>query len=126
MLQQVLKVGMASVLLLGACTSSALAADDPLTDDQVVIKTEDGHRLLLPKDWPIERKAGVISPVPFEQYLSMKFDQVREGFNQTDAHFHTIEQRLQTLEQEHKTLLMRTRLLEEEQARGATKLKEGR
>ena len=83
-----------------------------MTDDDVVIKSEENHRLLLPKDWPVERKHGVVSTVPMEQYLSMKFDQVRDRFQQTTGRLDAMEHRLEHLEQDHAALLKRLRLLE--------------
>ena len=39
---------------LGACRVGVAAEDSSLTDDEVVVRTEGAHRLLLPKDWPVE------------------------------------------------------------------------
>ena len=105
-----------SLLWLVPAVPQAFAKDDPMTDDDVVIKNDDGSaRLLLPKDWPVEHAHGIISPVPTEQYLSMKFGQVRDRFQQTDAQLDALEQRLATLEQEHKALQLQVRLFEERQ-----------
>ena len=91
----------------------AQAKEEPMTDDEVVVKTEGAHRLLLPKDWPVEEKDGRIGPVPIEEYLSMKFGQVKEKFSDTEHQIGALEQRLQQLEADHKVLQKRLRLLEE-------------
>lgn len=86
--------------------------DDPLTDEEIVVKTEAGHQLLLPKDWPVERKDGLIAPVSVEQYLSMKFSQVREKFEEMTNRLEALERRLQQTEAQDKALQLRMRLLE--------------
>lgn len=93
-----------SLLMMGV--SAVFAANkSPLTDDTVVVKTEGSHNLLLPKDWPIKQEDGRLSPAPVEEYLSMKFGQVRTKFADTDARIDALEYRIAQLEQEQKALL---------------------
>ncbi len=92
---------------------SAFAKEEPLTDAEVVVKTEGAHRLLLPKDWPVEHKDGRIAPVPIEEYLSLKFDQVRDGFAAMDRRLERIERRLQQIEEDQRAFEQRMRFLEE-------------
>jgi hypothetical protein len=62
------------VAALGFAGVEGLAEDgEGLTDDEVVVKPEGSHQLLLPKDWPVEHRDGLIMPIPIEEYLSMKF-----------------------------------------------------
>ena len=109
-------------MLLGAMLAVALvsvgAEEDPLTDDEVVVRTEGAHRLLLPKDWPVQQRDGRFSPVPIEEYLSMKFGQVATKFDQFERRLSELEHQLQRLEEEGKTLQMRTLLLESSQQEG--------
>ena len=84
-----------------------------MTDDEVIVKTEGAHHLLLPKDWPVEQKDGRVAPIAIEEYLSLKFGQVKEKFNDTGQSLAALAQRITRLEQEHKTLVKRIRLLEE-------------
>jgi hypothetical protein len=88
------------------------AADKALTDDEVVVRTEGAHHVLLPKDWPVEEREGRLAPIPIEGYLSMKFGQVAAMFDQIDQRLDALERRLQKLEEDHKTSQMRLRLLE--------------
>lgn len=100
----------------GACAAASAqpaTKEDAITDDEVVIRQADGHNLLLPRDWPVEHKNGVVSPVSVEQYLSMKFDQVRERFAQTDQRFDQLSRRLEQVELEQKLAQKRLRILEE-------------
>ena len=84
-----------------------------MTDDEVIVKTEGAHHLLLPKDWPVEQKDGRVAPIAIEEYLSLKFGQVKEKFNDTEQSLAALAQRIAQLEQEHKALVKRIRLLEE-------------
>ena len=84
-----------------------------MTDDEVVVKTEGAHHLLLPKDWPVEQKDGRVAPVAIEEYLSLKFGQVKEKFNDTEQSLAVLAQQITRLEQENKALVKRIRLLEE-------------
>ncbi len=81
------------------------ANKDPLTDDTVVIKSEGSHNLLLPNDWPIKEENGKIAPASVEEYLSMKFGQVRTKFIDTDARIDALEHRINELESQQTALL---------------------
>ena len=87
-----------------------------LTDDQVVIKTEGSHQLLLPKDWPIHQdKDGRVTPASMEEYLSMKFGQVRARFAQVDERIAGLERQTAELEKYQRDLLKGLNVLEERQ-----------
>lgn len=100
-------------VLLGAWHTIPAAEKPTLSDDKVEVRKERGHRLLLPKDWPIQYENGVISPAPIEQYLSMKFNQVRDMFAAIDTQLEDIEVRLERLEQAQNIMQKRLHLLEE-------------
>jgi len=103
----------AILLMLSARVPSSWAKENPLTDDEVVVRTEGAHRLLLPKDWPVEHKDGVIAPIPLEEYLSLKFDQVSGAFEDTNRRLDALQRRVEQLEDAQKVLQTRLRLLEE-------------
>jgi hypothetical protein len=93
-----------------------VSAEEPaLTDDEVVVRTEGAHRLLLPKDWPVEEQDGRIVQASLVDYLSMKFGQVATTFDRVTQRLDALERRLQQLEDTQKTVLMRLRLLENTQ-----------
>lgn len=106
---------MRSWVLLCVCLASpgAWAQDAELTDEQMTVRTEANHNLLLPKDWPIEQKDGQLGPVPVEQYLSMKFGQVRAKTQATDQRLAALEARVRILEAERQTLQIRVKTLED-------------
>ena len=94
------------------CGGSAGAEEPALTDDEVVVRTEGAHRLLLPKDWPVEEQDGRIVQAPLVDYLSMKFGQVATQFDRVTQRLDVLERRLQKVEDELKTTQMRVKLLE--------------
>jgi len=98
---------------------AAETAEEALTDEEVIVKTEGGaHRLMLPKDWPVEQeRPGLVRPAPIEVYLSMKFGQVREALNAVDRRLAAFEERLQELEDGQIALAVRVQALEEREQR---------
>ncbi len=82
-------------------------------DDEVIVKSIEGHHLLLPKDWPVEKRDGRLVPIPIEEYLSMKFRAIEQTLQQVGARLEALEKRLGELEQHDKALQRRLRLLEE-------------
>lgn len=88
---------LAGLLLLaaGPPASTEDAAHDPVT----VEKTKDQLHFKLPPDWPIEKRAGMVQPIPVEEYLAMKFK--------------ALEAKLQAIEQRLSGLDLRLRVLEE-------------
>ncbi len=118
MTRWIARAGLALAIAGAAAVVVSAQEQDPMTDDRMVVKPQSpGHQLLLPNDWPIEHaENGVIKPAAIEQYLSMKFQQVRARFEQTDRRIQQLETRLVTMEEERKTLLTRLRLLEERAA----------
>lgn len=91
----------------------ALAQEAELTDEHMTVRTEANHNLLLPNDWPIQQKDGQLGPVPVEQYLSMKFGQVRAKTQAMDQRLAVLEERVRILEAERQTLQIRVKTLEE-------------
>ena len=63
-------------------------------------KTKEGLHFQLPEDWPVEKRGGVMAPIPIEEYLSRKFS--------------AIGLQLQLLEQRVNGLDVRVRVAEEE------------
>ena len=78
-------------------------------DDDVVVRTKGSHRLLLPKDWPVEHRDGLIVLIPTEEYLSMKFGQVKEELAATRRQLEALARRVEQLEREQNALQRRLR-----------------
>ncbi len=101
---------MVVALALGAWPASA---EDPLRDDELVVRQEGAHRLLLPKDWPVEhREDGVIQPVPVEQYLTLKFGRVADALDDVEQRLTRLEEALARLDAVDQALAQRLHALE--------------
>ena len=77
----------------------AQAEEDSSQHDVAVEKTTERLHFKVPADWPIEKRNGVIAPIPVEEYLARKFS--------------SLDQQLQAIEQRVSGLDLRMRVLEE-------------
>ena len=99
-------LGLLTVLALPLIATAEGGKDqEPAT----VRKTQDQLHFQLPPDWPIERRGGIVGPIPVEEYLAQKF-------NALDA-------RLQMIEREINGFDLRLRVLEEAGKKSASGLK---
>ncbi len=77
------------------------ASEDKESDkDVTVAKGKDGLYFKVPPDWPIEKRGGVVAPIPIEEYLARKFN--------------GLEKRLQEMGQQIGSMDLRVRVLEED------------
>ena len=93
-----------TVLIVGAlwlvlASSPLVGAEDPSTGDVTVDKTSERLHFKVPPDWPIEKRGGIMAPIPIEEYLARKF----QG----------LQTQLQSIEQRVNGLDLRVRVLEE-------------
>lgn len=91
-----------TIVALGVAAASmvAWAEDAPDASGSVTIrKSKEGLNFTLPPDWPIEKRGGIMAPIPIEEYLGRKFS--------------TLESRLKLLEQQANGLDVRLRIVEE-------------
>ena len=95
-----------SGLLFAAVCAIPVAGAEAADKQQevTVVKTRDGLRFKIPPDWPIEKRNGVVAPIPVEEYMTQKF--------------FSLESRLRDLEKQVASMELRLRLLEEESKRG--------
>ncbi len=49
------------------------------------IKNKSGLNFHVPEDWPIEKRGGILSPIPTEEYMVIKFSEVEEKFQTMQA-----------------------------------------
>jgi len=68
--------------------------------EATTVVTKEGLHFKLPPDWPVEKRGGVVAPIPIEEYLAQKFS--------------AIQSRLQALEQQMVGLELKLRVMEEE------------
>ncbi|HLD78744.1 MAG TPA: hypothetical protein VJB16_06980 [archaeon] len=87
-------------LLVGAAGSPARAEDGEAAQAKPTVrKTAEQLHFELPPDWPVEKRGGMVGPVPVEEYLAMKFK--------------ALESRLRTIEQRLSGFDLRLRVIEE-------------
>ena len=83
-------------------------------ETDLVVTTKGNMRYLSLKDWPVKRKDGIAAPVSLEEYLSMKFGQLRDAFTATNQRLGALEQKLKQLEESHTQLQAQVSLLQQE------------
>ena len=84
------------------------------SDDDLMVQEEGGVRTLSLRDWPASRANGVIRPVSLEEYLSLKFGQVRDRFKEGEERLDALNRQLRRVEAEQDAV--QKRLLAVEQA----------
>lgn len=87
-----------AALLIGLCALPA-GAEEETAERATVRKTKEQLHFELPADWPVEKRGGIVAPIPVEEYLAMKFK--------------ALELRLQTIEQRLNGFDLRLRVIEE-------------
>jgi hypothetical protein len=87
--------------LLFAAAGTAAAENGAGADKPTVRKSQEQLHFELPPDWPIEKRGGMVGPIPVEEYLAMKFT--------------SLDSRLQAMEQKLSGMDLRLRVIEENQ-----------
>lgn len=64
-------------MILGLVVIFALAVTAGPTHAQKA-KEMEGLRFQVPEDWPIEKRGGVLGPIPTEEYVALKFEKVNQ------------------------------------------------
>lgn len=90
----------AVVLALGLCLPGQAAEENE--DKTTVVKTRDGLKFKVLTDWPIEKRNGVVAPIPIEEYLSKKFAAFQKRLHATEEQVASLEFRMRALEEELK------------------------
>ncbi len=93
-------LGCAALLLL--LPPLVRSEEEPVT----VPKTKENLHFELPPDWPVEKRGGLVAPIPIEEYLAKRFKMI-------DSRSAAMEQRVKTLEQRVTGLELRVRKMEE-------------
>ena len=94
-------VGALAACMLALGMGTARAEDGMSAEKPTVRKTQEQLNFELPPDWPIEKRGGMVAPIPVEEYLAMKFKAL-------DVRLQAIEQRLNGMD-------LRLRVIEEAQ-----------
>ena len=99
----------AGVALMLVVAGPMAHAEDTKPEPVTVKKSQERLNFQLPPDWPIERRGGMVGPIPVEEYLAMKFK--------------ALDARLQTIEQTLSGLDLRVRVLEDAAKKSASGLR---
>ena len=83
--------------VLAALAVSAGAADEQ-QDPPAVTKEKEGLYFTVPPDWPIEKRNGIMAPIPIEEYLGRKFGALDARIEKLDKENAELKARVQLLE----------------------------
>lgn len=92
--------------------SAGWAADERAA----VPKTKEGLHFTLPPDWPVEKRGGIVAPIPVEEYLAKKFKAIDEQFSAMDERFKALAQQVAGLERQLQHLEQRVGTLSSQAA----------
>lgn len=109
-----LAMGVGLAALTGLPAAWAEEARSSEQEDVTVEKTAERLHFKVPADWPVEKRGGVMAPIPIEEYLARKFK--------------ALEAQLQSIEQRVAGLDLRVRVLEEaskKQSKGLSSAESG-
>ena len=91
------------LLFLSASAGSLHAYDESEADKMAeeiknggfeTVTTKEGLKFDIPSDMPIERKDGLVRPVPFEEYLYVKFKKIEERVVSLDEKVKKMDEKL--------------------------------
>ena len=93
-------VGLLTCLILIAVPMSW--AEESPKESVTVRKTSERLNFNLPPDWPIEKRGGIMAPIPIEEYLARKFKAIESRLQGVEEHLNGLDVRLRVLEEEAK------------------------
>ncbi len=79
--------------------SDWVMAQETSDDDLVQTRTQKGLHFELPEDWPVEKRNGVLAPIPLEEYLSRKFKGVDGRIEAMEKLLNGMDLRLRVMEE---------------------------
>lgn len=92
-----------SVFLYATALSGA-AEEDEEFEYKTVIKVVDGIKFDVPEDRPIERKDGVIGPMPMDKYVAFKFSKSEKRLEKIEDSIERIEEDLKLIRKDIESL----------------------
>ncbi len=60
-------------------------------DIPYIVKTKEGLIFRVPEDMPIEKRGGIVAPVPFNEYVSRKLKLMNDDLNEIKVRLDKIE-----------------------------------
>lgn len=90
--------------LLAIVNAAGVWAEDPTDAERAtVLKTQERLHFELPPDWPIEKRGGIVAPIPVEEYLAKKFKALEGRLQQIEQQLNGLDVRLRVVEEAQKT-----------------------
>lgn len=76
-----------------------LAAEDAADENYPysTVTTPEGLTFRVPEDMPIEKRGGIVAPIPFDEYTYGKFKKIEKRLEAMDGRLERIEKALATL-----------------------------
>ena len=91
-------------LLVAAAAPQGVAAQEATEEERVTVrKTMQQLHFQLPPDWPIEKRGGIVAPIPIEEYLAQKFKALESKLQVIEQRLNGLDLRLRVLEESQKT-----------------------
>ena len=63
------------------------------------VTTKEGLVFRIPSDMPIEQRGGIVAPVPFDEYLYIKFKKIEERVAEVDKKLTTLGEKMDHLDE---------------------------
>ncbi|MCM8812288.1 MAG: hypothetical protein NC910_04490 [Candidatus Omnitrophica bacterium] len=82
------------------CGPVAAGEERETNKPAMVVKESRGIRFVLPADWPLEEKDGVVGPIPVEDYVGRKFSAAERRITDLEKRLEFLEKRLKAAEDE--------------------------
>ncbi|MBI3322553.1 MAG: hypothetical protein HYZ94_02615 [Candidatus Omnitrophica bacterium] len=73
---------------------------DEKEESAATVKSSDGLHFIVPPDWPIERRNGIVGPVPIEEYMAKKFGALNKRLDALEKKIGALESKVTALENE--------------------------
>jgi len=87
------------IIITGACVIIVMIGTSYAAQTTKIVN---GLNFQVPEDWPIEKRGGIVGPIPMEEYMSIKFEAVEEKFstikNDLSDKFQELQSNLQDME----------------------------
>jgi hypothetical protein len=90
------------LLLMLGTTPPARAEDAASSEPPTVQKTSEGLHFKVPPDWPIEKRGGIMAPIPIEEYLARKFKALEAQLQALEQRLNGFDVRLRVVEEQAK------------------------
>ena len=84
--------------LAGAAVQADKMAEEVKKYRFETVTTKEGLKFSIPSDMPIDRKDGLVTPIPFDEYLYIKFKQIEERIASVEKRIDKFEKRTDVFE----------------------------